>query len=160
MKQLYFLLLTTFFIGTSAFAQQHPQHNKQEDFEHYKALKVSYLTNQLELTPTEAQNFWPIYNEYEKARFQNHQKCKELEKEVSDNYDTYSNQQFENLNQKIINQYIQEGQIQKKYNARFLKVLPVKKVAILSKVENDFRFKMIREYRQRENQKHGTEDRK
>lgn len=28
-----------------------------------KAMKVAYLTDKLELTPEEAQNFWPLYNE-------------------------------------------------------------------------------------------------
>ncbi|MEL7588220.1 MAG: hypothetical protein AAGU19_16040 [Prolixibacteraceae bacterium] len=51
--------LTLFFILSGGFAQP----GKHEDFEKYKALKVSYMTEQLELTPQEAQQFWPIYKE-------------------------------------------------------------------------------------------------
>ncbi len=29
-----------------------------------EALKVAYITQQLALTPEEAQNFWPVYNKY------------------------------------------------------------------------------------------------
>ncbi|MGD1844438.1 MAG: hypothetical protein ACFB10_03495 [Salibacteraceae bacterium] len=29
------------------------------------AYKVAYLTEQLQLSPSEAQKFWPIYNEYQ-----------------------------------------------------------------------------------------------
>ena len=33
-----------------------------------KALKISYLTEQLNLTPSEAEKFWPIYNIYNKKQ--------------------------------------------------------------------------------------------
>lgn len=33
--------------------------------EELKAMKISYLTEKLSLTPREAEQFWPIYNEFE-----------------------------------------------------------------------------------------------
>ena len=35
-----------------------------------KALKIGYLTKQLELTSSEAEVFWPIYNEFDKKMFE------------------------------------------------------------------------------------------
>ena len=29
-----------------------------------EALKIAYITNKLNLSPEEAQKFWPIYNQY------------------------------------------------------------------------------------------------
>jgi len=51
---LFALLLTTSAIN----AQQ--QINRQK----IKALKTSYITNALSLTPDEAEKFWPVYNMY------------------------------------------------------------------------------------------------
>ena len=53
-------LLTTalLFIALTSFAQR-PNH------EQLKSLKIAYITEQLELTPSEAQVFWPIYNVFD-----------------------------------------------------------------------------------------------
>lgn len=42
--------------------------NRQNAIRKIKALKVSYITTELDLSATEAQKFWPIYNEFEKTR--------------------------------------------------------------------------------------------
>ena len=33
------------------------------------AYRIAFLTRRLNLTPQEAQKFWPVYNEYQDARF-------------------------------------------------------------------------------------------
>jgi hypothetical protein len=35
-----------------------------KDSDEINTVKIAYITNQLNLTPTEAQQFWPIYNRY------------------------------------------------------------------------------------------------
>ena len=58
------LLLTGIMILTvTAYCQ--PDRNIQDRKEQIKAQKVAYLTNRLQLTPREAEIFWPLYNEYE-----------------------------------------------------------------------------------------------
>ena len=46
-------------ITMSAFSQ------KKEKRERIKTLKIAFITEKLELTETEAQKFWPIYNAHE-----------------------------------------------------------------------------------------------
>ena len=59
------LLLFFIFIGCNLIAQPN---NKQDDrFEELNTIKIAFITDQLNLTSVEAQNFWPIYNEYSKA---------------------------------------------------------------------------------------------
>lgn len=134
-------------ICISVFAQPKGKH---EDFEKFKALKVSFMTEKMELTPQEAQQFWPIYNEFDKKRFEAHQKRRELEEKVKDNYDKFSESEFKKLSYEIVDQYVKESDLLKEYHEKFLRVLPAKKVVILGQLENEFRFKMIREYRQKE----------
>jgi len=38
--------------------------NNQNPGDRIEALRVAYITQQLNLTPAEAQNFWPVYNAY------------------------------------------------------------------------------------------------
>ncbi|HEA30614.1 MAG TPA: hypothetical protein ENH91_11565, partial [Leeuwenhoekiella sp.] len=55
------VLLIILLCGSSigGFAQDGDKH------ERIKALKVSFITDKLELTPTQAEKFWPIYNTYD-----------------------------------------------------------------------------------------------
>ena len=41
---------------------------KKKNPEKLKALKVGYLTDALELTPNEAEEFWPVYNQFDSER--------------------------------------------------------------------------------------------
>ena len=54
-----FLILLVLCSSLSISAQKKDRH------EHIKALKVPFLTEELNLTPAEAEKFWPIYNVYD-----------------------------------------------------------------------------------------------
>lgn len=60
------LMIVSIAFSTVAFAQQGPppaggEPNRGERIE---ALRVAFITERLNLTPAEAQNFWPVYNQY------------------------------------------------------------------------------------------------
>jgi len=61
------LLFVAFFIGVSYISSAQPPK--------IQAIFVAYATKELNLTPDEAQKFWPVYNEYfgelKKARAEN-----------------------------------------------------------------------------------------
>jgi hypothetical protein len=62
MKKKYFLSLFLFFHGYFCPAQQPPA---ESDANRVEVVKMAYITRELNLTPEEAQNFWPVYNNYE-----------------------------------------------------------------------------------------------
>ena len=68
MKKIYLIILfaaVATFVKAQAPEQPPPQvsEQKQQDIE---ALKVAFISKELELTPTEAEKFWPVYNQYSK----------------------------------------------------------------------------------------------
>lgn len=140
-----------FLFIAGAFAQ--PGKGKHEDFEKYKAMKVSFMTEKLELTPQEAQQFWPIYNEFEKKRFEFHRGRRDMEKKVKENYHTYSEEEFRRISFTMVDQFREEYDLVKEYNEKFLNVLPAKKVVMIGPLENEFRFMMIREFREKGKEK-------
>ncbi|MDD4189727.1 MAG: hypothetical protein PHI28_00210 [Mangrovibacterium sp.] len=144
------LTISLFFLMAGTFAQ--PGKGKFENFEKYKALKVSFMTGKLELTPQEAEQFWPIYNEFEKKRFEFHHARRDMEQRIKENGADYSEDEFRKISNEMVDQYRKEYELMKEYNEKFLKVLPAKKVVLISQVENDFRFKMIREFRENKKQ--------
>ena len=62
MKKKYFLSLFLFFHGYFCLSQQPPV---EDDANRVEVVKMAYITRELNLTPQEAQNFWPVYNNYE-----------------------------------------------------------------------------------------------
>jgi len=60
MKKIYALLLFLFF--HSYFC--HAQSSNGDDENRVEVVKMAYITRELNLTPQEAQNFWPVYNNY------------------------------------------------------------------------------------------------
>ena len=59
------LLLFFIFIGSNLIAQ--PNNQQDDRFEELNAIKIAFITDQLNLTSVEAQNFWPVYNQHTKA---------------------------------------------------------------------------------------------
>ena len=59
-----FLFILTVFLGSFSLAkaQDDQQPGKPKDIQ---ALYVAYVTQQLELTPEEAQKFWPVHAQFE-----------------------------------------------------------------------------------------------
>ncbi|HRI23499.1 MAG TPA: hypothetical protein PLZ45_02430 [Ferruginibacter sp.] len=59
-----YLLILTLFLGGLSFAkaQEGDEGKKVQDI---KALYVAYVTKQLDLTPDEAQKFWPVHTQFE-----------------------------------------------------------------------------------------------
>jgi hypothetical protein len=55
-------MLLTIFTLTLCLYQAQAQDSKEEMLE---SLRVAYITKQLELTPNEAEKFWPVYNKYQ-----------------------------------------------------------------------------------------------
>ena len=84
-----------------------------------EALKIAYLTNKLNLSPEEAQRFWPVYNKY-------------MEEIRKTRLDARENKQQEIVtDEKIL-------VIRKKYNTEFGKVLSSEKVNAFFKAEKEF----------------------
>ena len=61
----YLLILTLLFGCFSvAFTQENQPGNDQKNQEKIQALYVAYVTQQLQLTPDEAQKFWPLHTQF------------------------------------------------------------------------------------------------
>ena len=63
MKKISLLILFILSISNFLIAQK-ANHNRVQAKEKLEAQRIAFITNKLELSPEEAQTFWPIYNEY------------------------------------------------------------------------------------------------
>lgn len=133
-------LVLTLFSASLAFSQD--LETKKEKIE---AMKVSFITKRLSLTPEEARAFWPIYNQYETDldnMRNNHRKERQASRE---DFATISDREIEKMVDSEITFRQNELDISKKYHALFKQILPIKKVAMLYQAEEDFKRELLKQ---------------
>ncbi len=136
------LILFLFVFSLNAIAQHTKEHEKK-----IKGLKIAFITENLDLSNSEAEKFWPIYNSFE-------EKMTVLKKR---SYTTRKELDYDNLNESEAKLIIEESRITNaernilydKFITDLLNVISAKKVVLLKKTEDDFRRKMFDEYRNR-----------
>lgn len=146
MKKLYTVIILTIFCLTGLNAQERRGGNP-EMFEKIKAEKISFFTSKLDLKPDEAQAFWPVYNEFEKKRFDIKRQIHEFERMPDEDFAKLSDSEIEKLTNNYIGSFEKDALLLKEYNKQFLKILPKKKVLMMYRTENEFRSHLIREYK-------------
>lgn len=123
--------------------------NRRPIRENVEAMKIGFLTDRLQLSPEEAQKFWPVYNQYtaelDKLRLSRHKNMKEA-KEIMDEMTDANAEKFVD-DEMAFRQ--EELDIQKKYHPQFKKVLSAKKVAKLYRSEEDFKRKLLEMLKER-----------
>lgn len=120
---------------------------RQQIKEKAKAQKVAYITSQLELTESESQKFWPIYNEYQ-AEKESIRKSMDinLSKDMTD-------KEAEDMMYKVMDFKSKEIDIQKKYIQKMKAAISPKKIAKLFVAEKEFKEKVISNMKERRNQR-------
>ena len=123
----------------------------KEKREKVKALKVAYITEQLELTTEEAQKFWPIYNAFDENQSDlRHEKMRAI-------LDRFKPGNVEKLSEKdASNSLIQMEKIEedlfnlkKKFIKDLQSVISAKKIIKLKKAEEDFNRELLKQMREK-----------
>ena len=140
MKQLF---LISFLIFTFCFSLKAEEENNPK----IEALKIGFITKRLQLTSSEAQKFWPIYNQYEAEKKLVRQNTIGKIKDLKGDGD-FNNSDAE---QAIIN-YVEfkakDLELTKKYISEFRKILPATKIAKLVTAEEQFKKLLIKQAQQ------------
>ncbi|MFM7218340.1 MAG: hypothetical protein ACKO1U_10005 [Bacteroidota bacterium] len=118
-----------------------PSGNKKERIE---AMKVGFLTDQLQLTPDEAKVFWPVYEQYQDEQEKLRKDRRSNIKNARENIDEMSDADIEKVVDSEISFRQSELDLIKKYNPQFKKVLPIRKVAKLYRAEEEFKLELLR----------------
>ena len=116
MRKVYFIITMILAFGFGSYAQNLRQGGRPETVE---AIKIAYFTRKLNLTPEEAQKFWPIYNQY----------IAEIRKTRADA--RANNTKDLDLDEKLLN-------IRKRYDGEFSKALTKEKVNTFFRAEKEF----------------------
>ena len=136
-----FLVMVLFIaIGFQASAQDRNEHREK-----IKALKTAHITEGLNLTAQEAQQFWPIYNEFEKKRRELYR-----QERAEVNMECLSEDKAESKLQEYVELERKDYLLKKEYYKDLKKIFTARRIMELNKVEDEFNRKMMREYRARQ----------
>ena len=112
--------------------------------------KVAFFTLEIDLSPREAEIFWPIYNEFWREKETAYQETQQIYRKILDHLEgkrRVSENELKQLLERYIEGSSREYAIQKKYIVQFEAILPINKVVRIYKAEEDFRMKMIEDLR-------------
>lgn len=128
MKRILFSVIMTLLVCISVTAQN--------DKGKLEAYKIAYLTNKLNLSPAEAQKFWPVYNKY----------TSEIKQVKSQSPDM---DEIE-MEEKVIN-------IRKKYKPDFGQAISDEKANQFFKIDKEFNNSIRKELQQRRQERRNNQ---
>lgn len=127
--------MVALFVTELSYAQPGGKGDKVE------ALKVSFITEKINLTTQEAQSFWPLYNEYnDKIKFAR----KNFRQQYANVTDFKTDKEAEDYLNAEVKLRQTEVDLQKEYFDKFKKILGVKKTGLLRKAEEEFKKEVLK----------------
>lgn len=143
--------LLIIFLAFSFLSMAQKGEKRKEIKDKIESQKIAFITQKLSLTSDEAKVFWPVYNEYQTKKetiakeFMGTNKTlreKGIDEMTNEEADKYIDNQLSHA-QKMID-------LKKEFVAKFKKVIPIKKVALLQKVEREFQRELVNKVKDRQ----------
>lgn len=133
------------FISFNFYAQGEKMKEKREQI---KTMKIAFLTSELDLSVSEAEKFWPVYNAFEEKEFElKHLKMRSFIKRLRDGKEKLNEKEAGVLLSQIENNEEEVFLLRKKFIWNLKGILPASKIIRLKKSEEDFNRKLLVQYR-------------
>jgi hypothetical protein len=115
-----------------------------------QAVRVAYITDQLQLTPAEAERFWPIYREFADKR-------RDLRRQLTETPPApQQGKTSEQVEKEMVDRHFnvkqQELNLERDYSARLLNVISAQKLRTLPDAERRFRQMILEQIQRRQQQ--------
>lgn len=146
MKSKFLITSVTFFL---LFGAINAQQQSAKFVDKIQAQRVAFYTEKMNITPTEAQKFWPIYNEYSQKKNKLTLEKSRLTKFYISSSATMTENDVDVTIKKYVQIIKQETDLFEEYNRKFREVLPAHKVMKLYLAEFQFREWLLRQIKER-----------
>ena len=118
-----------------------------QDLERIQSYRIALFTRRLNLTPAEAEKFWPVYNEYDNKRTRLQQQRAETIRMVNQNENRMSDGELLKAADRIIAMQVEEARLTEALHKRLKDILPPGKVFRVYQAENMLRNQLLNELR-------------
>ncbi len=144
------MILTVVLLSFTAYAQQNNDNAearkeaREQRAKQIETQKIAYMTQALELTVQQSQEFWPIYNQYDA----------EVQKLFRERRKLHRNLEGENATKEDIDLLLDKEaamvEVRRSYVPSFVKVLSVSQAARIFVAEENFKQELVRSLRKKE----------
>ena len=138
------LFFTIVFVTTGifSFGQQ------KETHEQIKALKTAFITERMAFSSTQAQSFWPVYNNYDKRFHELRQKRRtEVYHKIKNDWDKLSDEDALKILDRYFTLEAEEVAIEQERVKALRMVISAKDIITLKIAEEDFKKELLKRYR-------------
>ena len=140
MKKSLFIAIIAALFSFNSFASDHIQRDKEDWKEKIMSEKIAFFTTEIGISPEEGQAFWPVYNEVNKVKDEAMHKVFKNYKALAEAIDTgRSEKEIKSLLDAYLKSMEAQREVENAAAEKYMKVLPVEKVAKLYIAEEKFR---------------------
>ena len=115
--------------------------------EKIQQLRIAFITQKLDLSPEEAEKFWPVFNMHDKKKQAGHDELRQIGKSMKDT-DMSESDLLKNL-ERSTELKKQEADINLQLAKDLIPVIGTKKVQMLARLEQEFRETLLNKLRER-----------
>lgn len=142
MKKIIYIFLLL--ISTTTFAQQ--DHEKRA--EKIKSLRIAFISNKLDLSPQEAQVFWPVFNKFDEKQTVLHKQNRQLMFKLRpENTSSVPEKEMQSLLEETENIDVAMQNNKRQFVKDLQGVIPPQKILLLKRLEEDFKHTLLRQFK-------------
>lgn len=108
-----------------------------------ESAKVAFLSQKTNLTPVQAEKFWPLYNEFTDKRADIRKSIRAIYKSMAENPEISAEKVKQNISQ-IATLKHEDANLEKEYFNRYLLIITPKQLADLISAEREFQKILIK----------------
>lgn len=141
-------------LSVPLFAQDEELQQQEQDpkvKQKIQAARIAYITDQLALTPEEAEKFWPIYREFSEKRQHLLKEYRQAKRNPDPSKSAEQNDK--DLVELSLKLKQQEVDLEKDYSGKLLKVISAQKLRTLPEAERKFRQMILDQIQRRQGQR-------
>jgi len=125
------------------------QNQRLDNLNNYK---IGFFTKRLNLTSSEAEKFWPVYNEYQKQKTQIQIEKVSLIRNFNQNETSLSDNQLAEIGDKLVAYIVKESELAVTFHKKLKEVLPPAKVIRFYQAENQYKTMLLNELQENRQQ--------
>ena len=145
------IILIILLISTGAIAQKQNGKGQGPNHEKIKALKTAHITEQLNLSSSEAEKFWPVYNEFDNKlmALREKERNEAMGKLRNGGIDALTDEEANAVIDKMLVMKTSELEYRKELVANLREVIPPKKIIKLQRAEESFKRMLLERLKER-----------
>ena len=149
MKKISFALIIVFLILSNYGISQEQKGKCFMEDEKIKSEKIAFISDRLNLTVKEAQDFWPVYNEFTSKMDNLFVEEHKIMRALKSPKKTLSDKELETKLDRLFAIKDERTKLENQYYQKFKQILPIQKVAAFYQTEREFRRYLLQKYKDR-----------